>query len=135
MNVSEMSDRKKSVMLARLCGWQYRTDGVTYSWYSSDDVLDENGFAYHEWQRTGTWEFSVIPLNLYDPANMALAWRVLNWAMGQNFWMDSVGGYFSDGVWQIIGNEETSLLPPADAQRAWLDMVLTLATEAGMVTK
>ncbi len=38
-------------------------------------------------------------------------------------------------TWGVVGNEETALLPPADAQRAWLDKILELAIAAGMVTK
>lgn len=74
--------------------------------------------------------------NLYDPANMALAWRVLNWwydyiATTDNEAVDPEDGFFDvgklmHGVWAQ---------PPADAQRAWLDKILTLAMAAGMVTE
>ena len=86
--VPPMSDREKSVILARLCGWAIR-EGSDRS--------------------------------LYDPANMALAWRVLNWA-GEVFELTI--------FWSVSDLFES---PPAVAQRAWLDKILELATGAGMV--
>lgn len=105
---TEMSDQEKSVMLAKLCGWE-----------------------------------AMCP-NLYDPGCMALAWRVLNWALSNDGpvffrmadWLfaesqDTPDGYKTGGAnwFRLLMHQ------PAAAQRAWLDMVLTLATEAGMVTK
>lgn len=132
MNIENMTDEQKSVMLAELCGWKYTYDGITHSWYSSNDALDPSGFSYHEWQRVGTVDFAVIPLNLYDPANMALAWRVLNFA-------EINGGQLSCGIELAIERDtgasikDLITLPPAEAQRLWLDKILTLAIEAGMV--
>ena len=73
---------------------------------------------------------------LYDPANMALAWRVLNWASEQKavyfefmqWWfrqdadLDMFGGYLFD-------------LEPKDAQRVLLDKILSLAIEADLIEK
>jgi len=68
--------------------------------------------------------------NLYDPANMALAWRVLNWA---NEWMANGGARdfpdFCDDILRCLD----AASPPAAAQRAWLDKILSLAIEAGMI--
>ena len=68
-------------------------------------------------------------VNLYDPANMALAWRVLNWAIGD----PSFGHDVDHWLWnEGIGYDLLNLAHDV-AQRAWLDKVLTLAIEAGLV--
>ena len=71
------------------------------------------------------WKF--FP-NLYDPANMALAWRVLNWAY--NFLDDQGRETFLRDWWRSLN---LFIESPADAQRAWLDKILSLVIEAGMV--
>ena len=113
MKIDELSDQEKTVMLARLCGWGVSTalGGTSY----------ESIFIYTQDNERCA--------NLYDPANMALAWRVLNWAtenlpkfmriIEENFLLIGVLPYF--------------IIPPAEAQRAWLDRILSLAIEAGMV--
>ena len=104
MRIEELSDEQKTVMLAELAG-------VT------SDVINSG----------------VLCVDLYDPANMALAWRVLNWA-GANFnkarpgdWRGAMYGSRHSAISEWVG------LSPADAQRAWLDRILSLAIEAGMV--
>lgn len=67
----------------------------------------------------------LYPLDLYAPANMALAWRVLNWATDDSR---------SLIVWGHAGDVfNLAKLPPEEALATWLDAVLTLAIEAGMV--
>jgi hypothetical protein len=66
-----------------------------------------------------------IALNLYDPANMALAWRVLSWAQENKLCS------LHTLIW--THNCLSASMPPAVAQRGWLDKVLELAIEAGMV--
>ena len=67
------------------------------------------------------WEFTTP--NLYEvddddnPIHMPLAWRVLNWAETM----------FPPDYMLAHG------LPPADAQRLWLDKILELAIEAGII--
>lgn len=70
--------------------------------------------------------------NLYDPANMALAWRVLNWAGMTQFFEDfSKWANARMDLTQIVVNGQD--LPPDRAQKSWLDKILALAIEAGMV--
>ena len=114
MRIEELSDEQKTVMLARLCGWGVSTalGGTSY----------ESIFIY-----TQDNERCV---DLYDVANMALAWRVLNWAeieSGKNTRCDFHFG------WMEFLPESLFECPPEDAQRAWLDRILSLAIEAGMV--
>ena len=127
--IDKLSDQEKSVMLARAMGWESFIGEITKQVFV---ILP--GDKFH---RIG---------ELYDPANMALAWRVLNWAS-----LDSnVGIPFAKWLMKVIAVQYTDNgdldiirhtpnwaylfnLPPADAQRAWLDKILTLAIEAGMV--
>jgi len=106
-----LSDEQKSVMLAKAMGWQ---------------VVEHNKRRCtigHIGERIGVIDY---PFNLYAPANFALAWKVLNWATEYGrknneemvlWWMDV-----------LLCN-----YPPADAQRLWLDKILELAIEAGLV--
>ena len=109
MKIDELSDEQKTIMLARLCGWNTVQYG-SKTWVTCQDE-----------------PFSTT--NLYQPIFMLLAWRVLNWAIEnlpkfmriieENFLLIGVLPYF--------------IIPPAEAQRAWLDRILSLAIEAGMV--
>ena len=100
MHLDEMTDEEKSVLLAR--------------------AMKESMFP-GKYLSVMSPEFK--PINLYDPANMALAWRVLNWA----FESLPVQGEFFYAVSTWVQQ------PPAIAQRQWLDKILTLAIKAGIV--
>ncbi len=120
MNINELDDVQKSAALLRLCGW--RRDGREL--YSNDKLIYTFPMYSIEGEYIHAYEFQFIA-NLYDPANMALAWRVLNWAVMSDE-LDSA-------------NVLTELLihycavSPAIASIAWLDKILSLAIEAGMV--
>ena len=138
-----MTDHEKSVKLARLCGWEmdYRPNpngpGLARLLDTGGNVLRQVEFGYPA-------AYPSTP-NLYDPANMALAWRVLNWALQQNqptrgdlddLWKMPFGDELFAYVAAISPRDDgLSIfeLPPAEAQRAWLDKILELA-EAGMVS-
>lgn len=106
MDIKTLTDEQKSVMLAKLCGWVVTNgfDGIIIS--SSTEVF----------QITLT-----SPNYLYNRKWMFIAWLVLNWAMPNND---------IDRWWVVVGIYNK---PPAEAQRAWLDKVLELAIEAGLV--
>jgi hypothetical protein len=118
MNISEMSDREKSIALARLAwseGWHTDRDGriIEYLFYGDDA----------SW---ALWSSS-FGTTLYDPSNMELAWRVLNWASTDDEIRRAFVGFWDNAdLWQV---------DPAEAQRAWLDTVLELAVEAGIATR
>ena len=122
---TEARQREASVMLARLRGWRMEEtqwgDGFVLT-DGQEETID--GELYTDGQM----------VNLYDPANMALAWRVLNWAFNnlpgdtgqsQNFFdfLNAREYWEQEFLWSM---------PPAAAQRAWLDKILQLAIEAGM---
>lgn len=77
----DLTEQEKSVMLAGLCGWKHEHLPPKVG-----DVLglnvatDERGNVLHEGRFSFPLAYPQIP-NLYDPANMALAWRALNWAL------------------------------------------------------
>ena len=65
---------------------------------------------------------NLIYQNLYKPENMALAWRVLIYFAGLGY-DDAIEMWFSS---ESICVRET-------AQRLWLDKILEIAIEAGMI--
>ena len=100
MKIDKLSDGQKTVMLAKAMGM-------------TPDVMNSG----------------VLCVDLYDPANMALAWRVLNWAIENlpKFMRTIEENFLCIGVLPYFG------ITPETAQRAWLDRILSLAIEAGMV--
>ena len=87
-----------------------------------------------------SWQY--VEPNFYT-GSMSVAWRVLNWAFKEH---DSV--LIGMSKWLLptlsigpVGNEQyddmgflqTVIMPPADAQRLWLNKILELAIEAGIV--
>lgn len=141
MNITEMNAQEKSVMLVKLCNFDdLRVRHVPAVVSTSNLEL---------WQEQDNEAYDVVVykrnrygIDIYDPANMALAWRVLNWALEQ-------AKPTSDEVWALpLGDElfgwlsafspnddglSVFELPPAEAQAAWLDKILELAIKAGMV--
>lgn len=65
--VSDFTKQEKSLLFARVMEWETKTHEVVVGgWLFRPD-------ASHRWVS-----------NLYDPANMHLAWRVLNWGYTQH---------------------------------------------------
>jgi len=114
-----MNDQEKSVMLAKAMGWK-----VTALPVGHDDLFI---IVPNEYDRNIR--------SFYSPANMALAWRVLNWAETQkHYYPAPYSGLMVDVLYRSFWTDETFFeLPPADAQRLWLDKILELAIEAGLV--
>ena len=126
--MSDLTDQQKSVLLAKAMGWEYyigQHDKRLHIQYRSDDptkrLLPQNG-------------------ELYDPANMHLAWRVLNWACfneGISRYLDYNSNPHSDYPLHILmaymDEHEIVIKPPAYAQRLWLDKIFKLAVEAGII--
>lgn len=142
--MTEMTDQEKSVVLARLCGWL-----VTDEYFHSYHPPNGKGASVNHTKGYTAAQLFDKPLcmTLYAPANMSLAWRVLNWALShnkdagdefENLWVYPFGDEifaFMYAIAQSGSGRSVLELPPADAQRAWLDKIIKLATEAGMVTK
>ena len=118
MNLEDMSDQEKSVMLAKAMGWEI----VPHPIYSDDSPL----FKIPNSKEWG-WE---LDDNFYDQMNMALAWRVLNWL---GIWDQNSQWTQYTQFWGWWDQNDLWLTSPADAQRLWLDKILSLAIEAGIV--
>jgi hypothetical protein len=128
------STREKSAIFFRLLNWSigqtYRQGAMFHV-----DVFDANGKSID--YRLYPVSINVLGqpcLDLYAPENMALAWRVLNWAANDDsleLYMGNVWGV--DVVGAVVDLESLCGLPPAEAQAAWLDKVLCLCIEAGLV--
>lgn len=108
---TEKGQRRASVLLARFCGWFPE---------KQLDVTDLGGWVAVRFYDYGDF------VNLYHPQNMCIAWKVLNYAHGKTV------GYFND-MPLVIGRLADETMIPYEAQRAWLDKILELANEAGML--
>ena len=116
MGVGEMSTQQKTMHIIGLMDdwsiWGRGDDG-------DDIVVKIGGVGAVVLQSPGY---------LYAEKWMFLAWRALNWAAGNQMFLD----YFrEDGFMEDI--EDYGSLPPAKAQAAWLDKILELAVEADML--
>ena len=127
MRIDKLSDEQKTVMLARAMGWKKAEPSPTVMELFYGKIAQH--MPAEVWQTSdGSWIPFGLP-NFYDESQMALAWRVLNWAaaIGITTQINAVYQY-KKGDWVCIID-----LLPADAQTAWLDYILRKAIEAGMV--
>ena len=117
MDLTKLSDQEKSVALAKAMGWE-----TFNSPHTGRKMIKRPEVVF------------IQDGNLYDPANMALAWRVLNWANEQHA-PDPQEEYIADEVQEYMRffGAWLSILPPDEAQRNILDKILSLAIEAGLV--
>ena len=109
MNIEDMTDQEKSVMLARAMGWEVLPAG-------------------HIFPPEGPGHVAIHPeSSLYHVNEMALAWRVLNWVdeMEDKGLITTFNDWWHKYHWYAE--------PPEVAQREWLDKILSLAIEAGIV--
>ncbi len=157
MNIDKLSDQEKSVLLARAMEWkiihkptEWEVGHYSRGYYAIHDendnriplrVLFEAGENYysHPYPKMPELEdFSV--LNLFDTDEMALAWRVLNWAANRNDRIDDYSYPYTiaQGAESLFSidyeiEEQIWAWEPANAQRLWLDKILELAIEAELV--
>lgn len=130
MNITELNEQEKSAMLAKVCKWK-----ISYIGNHNEKLLVSTGAGvagFDDYQDG----------NLYDPANMALAWRVLNFVYycGIDSLLYTVDenearGDFAQAWLDYWDGDLPHIyeLSPQAAQTAWLDKILELAIEAGMV--
>jgi len=114
------STQEKSVLLARLMGWQciYAADGVCAVIRGREFVGTSTAFWYTE---TGPH------LDFYEAENMALAWKIMarTLEIDPNLKADFRIWWQSQALYQIK--------PPKIAQRLWLDKILELAVQAELL--
>lgn len=125
MDIDELSPRQKSDLLIGLVGWHWEEDcprGYAPSLHDENhrDILTQEGGL--------TWD-GELP-DLYQEANMYLAWRVA-------LWCNLSGTLLPDG--KTMGRTfqgyclDHFLWGESGAQGAWLDKALQLAIAAGLV--
>ena len=112
VDIAALTKQQKSVMLARLAELQIEYEPVVLialaQFHSTTDIIDD-----------------LVP-DLYDPANMELAWRCLLWvSQGHEDWRAEFQNWFADTAFELMGEEH--------AQRIWLDKLLELAISAGLI--
>jgi hypothetical protein len=118
-DITKLTDQEKSVMLARAMGL-----------FTNYDISN-----WSEWEREQLQHeaHSKDGLNLYKVINFPLAWRVLNWAWNldpSDKLLASMGLYsWHEEIAWIVDFDK----PPAEAQRLWLDCILKLAVESGVI--
>jgi len=136
----EGKTQKKSVILAKAMGLEpMMTTDFLLRWTYEGAVKHGEPVT---WNDNGFGDSIACPPtsddlpNLYAPANMVLAWQCLNWVDTQNIHLDTVKGERSMRVelyYDVFHSMGAFDLPPAQAQAAWLDKVLELVIEAGLV--
>ena len=127
MDISKMTDQVKSVLLAKAMGLEIGEHPI----YEIDWFFK----IPEDWDWECEWE-----CDLYRASRMAIAWRVLNWASSRD---DAIDDYsfpyiLSEGVESFFTlNLDDDLaiwkMPPEMALRFWLDEILELAIEAGII--
>lgn len=135
MDIKTLTDEQKSVMLAQAMGIHVEADYIYVQYWGIEEGLYDD-YEYPPSELTGIYtiggwdrKYGVYLRSFYDPANMPMAWRVLNWANNTAFGTGKLDGY----PWWHNFVADMRLLPPAAAQRAWLDKILELAIEAGLI--
>jgi hypothetical protein len=122
MNLAEMSEQEKSVMLARLCD----IDGLEVH-----QIMGKGeGYPYHDVHWMGDDD---IPLqfgaNLYSPANMALLAKAIGHFAFADSWPD-------ESIWEKWDESVSSMLSLCYIHE-WMvevsDYTLQLAVEAGLI--
>lgn len=129
MNLNDMTDNQKSVMLAKLMGWKVANIPLKEAYKRV--IVDANGNDLGLTPVGGgvkpvEVEISSLKINLYEPRHMALAWRVLNWAKA-NYTKLHMSVTKEHSIAWIFAYEP-------DGQRIALDKILELAIEAGLIT-
>lgn len=139
MNTGKMTPQEKSIKLLHLMDvWVKCTNKQNSIWavMLGDDAIATDVCPMGLRSEFAHWQhvLKTVSPNLYDPANMALAWRVLNWT-GDNFSDDSI--YELNKFMLGMGGNDTAfdkyIWYRDNSQTAWLDKILKLAIEAGMV--
>ena len=115
--IENLSEQEKSVMLARAMGWEFVESPDGRRRFCDPDLTEGRGGLFFQ-------------DNLYDPTNMALAWRVLNWV---DTWDQKKYRTQYTQFWGWWDNEELWQIESKFAQAKWLDKILSLAIEAGIV--
>ncbi len=133
MDVSKLSDRYKSVMLARVTGLPIEPHPV----HDDEYLIHVPPGIILGWE---------LFADFYDIEAASLAWWVLNWASRQVpkevgppgmimfTWADRLSHFWSESRW-VDEKSKLSLysMSLVDAQRLWLDYILELAINDDLI--
>jgi len=117
-----MNDQEKSVMLAKAMtdvGWNWSTDGIPIFMLDLKESRLLGGIV-----QSPLAEIEMYVFDLYDPANMSLAKRAIQWGV------NDVPGF---SAWLLFLNRAYLILLDDDGFRQALDKLLKLAIESGLV--
>jgi len=119
MNIEDLHDGQKSIIIVSLMGRLIK------------DSQNPKLYGMQTWQPISydepgeTVKKFPVP-NFYNPQNMQYAWRVLNWVWGSRL----AEQYLQ---WRLERDETPETMPPNLAVQLWLDKILELANENGMI--
>jgi hypothetical protein len=134
MNISEMSDQDKSVMLARLAGFSVlnTVSGEPRRVFCDPYGSQVGGSLYYIVAKnlTKADEFKVLCPDFYNPANMALLAIAISWLAGVSHWEPHIG------KWAKFMQHLTDGMTPMHLHK-WMcksaDAGIGLAIEAGLI--
>ena len=121
-----MNDLEKSNVICKLCGWSI-VEFMQYHDYRLMDANDNEIASFPDWYQTD----GDMP-DLYNPVNMALAWRVLNWRVSIRFFDNAM----AEAEEKVTFNRlllSTQDLTPEKAIREWMDAIYALAIQARLI--
>lgn len=125
-DISKLEMSEKSEMLVEVMGWQK-------VWASMSDMVlldgKGRGLGYHT-MRSG----EPMP-NIYLHENMPLAWACMRWLCIRDEEIPSIAGWtIADEFMTWWEDAKLYNLFSHEAQKRWLDKILELAIEAGLIT-
>lgn len=137
-----MNEQQKSTKLAKAMGIYYELYSNTCKFFIDSELwLDVYPYGWRL-NMTDDEVFEDFFPNLYKPENMALAWRVLNWARECEATVKCVplsddtepfDMPISTAMYDFFYEEwDLTIMTPVDAQGAWLDRILVLTRQAGL---
>ncbi len=130
MGIESLNEQQKSVLLAKVMNWVQQVKS-----YGDESVVAIGG------QTVATVDTDLIPdeglpelyfmPNLYDPANMALAWECHLWMLKRE--IDALNPFKTQKQPYMKWCKDGFPWIFKTAQQIWLDRVLELAIAAGLV--
>lgn len=124
MTTINLTTQEKSVLLAKLVDDWEVVERVNYARVCKRGKVGPCLFEMHKNHNFYTVDGDG------NPHLMGWAWRVLNWAFDT---LTPPLHAETERRYDAICEKVEWWLPPAEAQAAWLDKILELAIEAGMV--
>lgn len=126
MDISKLNTQVKSVLLAKVRGWKItnsdRIKGLQF-------VHDDSGTQIHISRDEPFIAYN--PFDLYDPAQMALAFRYHLWAINHRKLSFKYQGWCLSNL--MVDDKIGPFWVFAIAQTLWLDQILTFVIEEGIM--